>query len=171
MKKLLISLAMVLVLVAVMTMPVMAVEQSEEASVTVNEFISFTITDNGATGINFGPVAPGTPDSPEVAQTGVLGAVTLAIGAETNVDGVIETKGDADFSDGATHTIPIGNGKWHDSDDKASGTAMTTTYATVATFTAAGGAMSVDVWHWLTIDSGQTAGTYTTDFFYQAVAP
>lgn len=170
MKKLLISLAMVLVLVAVMTMPVMAAYE-REASVTVNEFISFTITDNGATGINFDSVDPGTTDNPEFAQTASLGAVTLAIGAETNVDGVIETKGGADFSDGATHTIPIGNGKWHDSDDKASGTAMTTTYATVATFTAAGGAISVDVWHWLTIDSGQTAGTYTTDFFYQAVAP
>ncbi len=168
MKKTLISLVLVLALVAVMAMPVMAVEQSEQASVTVNEFISFTIADNGLSGINFGTVDPGTTDSPEVAQTGVLGALTLEIGVETNVAGVIETKGSGDFSGPGT-AIPIGNAKWHDSDFAGSGTAMTTSYATVAVFNPGGA--SVDVWHWLTIDSGQAAGTYNTNFVYQAVAP
>jgi len=166
MKKLLISLALVLMLVAVMTTPVMAAEDSKTASVTVNEYISFTVTDAGAAGINFGSLNQGTTDNPETDQ-GVAGAVTLDVAAETNVDCNIQTRGSGDFSDG-THSIALNNAKWDKDSDVAGATAMTTSYATIDTSTS-GVAKSVGVWHWLSIPSGQYAAIYTTTFYYQAV--
>ncbi len=167
MRKTFVSLVIALVLVAVMAVPVMAAEDSKPASVTVNEYISFTVTDPGAAGINFGSLDPSTPDSPEVAQTTTTGAVTLSVAAETNVDCSIQTKGSGDFTAG-THTIPLGNAKWDKDNDVTGATSMTTTYTTIDTSTA-GTAKAVHVWHWLTIPSGQEAGDYTTDFYYQAI--
>jgi len=145
----------------------MAAEESKPASVTVTETISFTVTDPGTNGINFGSPNQGTTDNPEAAQNGA-GAVTLAVGSETNVDCNVQIKASGDFSDGA-HTIALSNAHW-DTDNVVTGyTAMTTTYATIGTSTT-GAAYSQDVWHWLSIPSGQVAGTYTTDYYYQAVA-
>ena len=132
------------------------------------EIISFTVTDYGAEGINFGSVNPGTSDNPEAAQSTGQGAVTLTVGAETNVDCNIQIKGSGDFSDGATHTIALSNAHW-DTDNTVTGyTAQTTTYATIGTSTA-GTAYNQDVWHWLTIPGARYAGTYTTTFYYQAI--
>ena len=166
MKKLLISLALVLMLVAITATPVMAAEDNVPASVTVNEYISFTVTDAGAAGINFGSLNQGTTDNPEADQ-GAAGAVTLTVGAETNVNCNIQTKGSGDFSDG-THTIALNNAKWDKDSDVAGATTMATSYATIDTSTA-GTAKSVDVWHWLSIPSDQYAATYTTTFYYQAI--
>ena len=55
--------------------------------------ISFTVTDYGATGINFGSQNPGTSDNAEAAQNGA-GAVLLTVAAETNVNCSVEVKGD-----------------------------------------------------------------------------
>jgi spore coat protein U-like protein len=168
MKKVFVSLTLALMLVAVMAAPVMAAEESKTASVTVTETISFTVTDAGAAGINFGSLNQGTTDNPEAAQNGA-GAVTLAVGAETNVDCNVQIKASGDFSDGATHTIALSNAHW-DTDNAVAGyTAMTTDYATIGTSTA-GTAYSQDVWHWLSIPGGQVAGTYTSTYYYQAVA-
>jgi hypothetical protein len=164
-KRILISLALALSLVAVLAVPAMAATE-KTASVTVNEYISFTVTDAGAAGINFGSLDQATTDNPEVAQ-GVAGAVTLTVAAETNVDCNIQTKGSGDFSDG-THTMALSNAKWDKDSAVAGATLMTTSYATIDTSTA-GTAKSVDVWHWLTIPAGQHAATYTTTFYYQAV--
>lgn len=167
MKKTFVSLVTALALVAVTAVPVLAVEDTKTASVTVNEYISFTVTDPGAAGIDFGSLDHGTSDNPEAAQNG-SGAVTLTVAAETNVDCNIQTKGGGDFSDG-THTIPLSNAKWDKDNDVTGATTMTTTYATIDTSTT-GTAKAVDVWHWLSIPSGQQAATYTTTFYYQAVA-
>ena len=164
MKKLLISLALILMLVAVMVTPVMAAEKT--ASVTVNEYISFTVADAGAAGINFGSLDQNIPDNAEVDQ-GVAGAVTLTVAAETNVDCNIQTKGSGDFSDG-THSFALSNAKWDKDSAVAGATAMTTSYATIDTSTA-GVLKAVDVWHWLSIPAGQYAATYTATFYYQAV--
>ena len=167
MKKVFVSLMLALMLVAVMAAPVMAAEESKPASVTVTETISFTVTDPGVAGINFGSLNQGTADNPEAAQNGA-GAVTLAVGSETNVDCNVQIKASGDFSDDATHTIALSNAKWDKDNAVAGATTMTVTYANVGTSTA-GTAYSQDVWHWLTIPSGQYAGDYTTTFYYQAV--
>jgi len=167
MKKVLISLALALALVAAVAVPAMAAPVEKTASVTVTEVISFTVTDAGATGINFGSLNQGTADNPEAAQNGA-GAVTLAVAAETNVDCNVQIKASGDFSDGATHTIALSNAHW-DTDNAVAGyTPMTTTYATIGTSTH-GVAYSQDVWHWLTIPSGQHAGDYTSTYYYQAI--
>jgi hypothetical protein len=154
-------------LLAVMAVPAMATEVSKPASVTVTEVISFTVTDAGTAGINFGSLAQGTTNGPEVNQTDSVGAVTLVVAAETNVNCNVQIKASGDFSD-STHTIALSNAKW-DTDNGVDGaTAMSTTYATIGTSTA-GTAYSQDVWHWLTIPGAQVAGTYTTTYYYQAV--
>ena len=178
MKRILIaSLIVVLMLVATMAVPAMAAEErSVGATVTVTEYINFNVTDYdsdtvggpGGDGLTFGSLDPGTSDNPEGAQT--LGtptaAVNLAVGAETNVNCNIQIKG-TDFTY-STYSIGISNASW-DTDSNVSGaTAMDTAYDTITTSTA-GAATSQDVWHWLSVPSGQYAATYTTTFYYQAV--
>ena len=167
MKRLFISMMLTLMLVAVMAAPAMAEEENKLASVTVTETISFTVTDPGVAGINFGSLNQGIADNPEAAQNGA-GAVTLAVGSETNVNCNVQIKASADFSDGATHTIALSNAHW-DTDNAIAGyTPMTVIYANVGTSTA-GAAYSQDVWHWLSIPSSQYAGDYTSTYYYQAV--
>ena len=167
MKRLLVSLTLALTLIAFAAAPALAIDASKSASVTVTEFISFTVTDVSSDGVQFGSLAPNTPDNPADGQDAVNGAVTLAVAAETNVDCDINLKG-ADFGDGAAHLIAIGNAGWHTSDVPGSATPMTTLYALVDT-SSAGVAKSVDVWHWLSVPAGQYANTYNTNFDYQAV--
>ena len=124
MKKVLISLGLAMVLVVAMTAPVMAdaSEGSQTASVTVNSYISSTITDAGATGINFGSLNPGTSDNPEAAQS-VAGV--LATGTATNdtpsgtvlqdtaatfiADGVVAGDTVTETTGGATGTVGVVN--------------------------------------------------------------
>jgi hypothetical protein len=166
-KRLIISLAIALLLIATLAVPaIAATEDSRTASVTVNQYMSLTITDPGAAGINFGYVSGNTTDNAELAQ-GASGAVTLVVSSETNIPVYLQTRGNGDFTGPGT-AIPLGNSHWNSSNTTAGYTAMTTTYATVGLLAAGGG--SVDVWHWLTIPNNQQAGTYSTTFYYQVIA-
>jgi hypothetical protein len=162
--RLIVSLVIALMLVAVLAAPAMAVEATKSATVTVTEYIDFTITDYAPTGLQFGSLAPGTSNNPEVNAP----AVTLVVGADTNVNCNIQIKGSANFDDGSGHTFAIGNAKWDKDSDVSGATVMTTSYANVDTSTA-GAAKNVDVWHWLSIPSGQYAATYNATFYYQAI--
>jgi len=154
-------------LVAVLALPAMAANPSAiTASVAVNEYISCTITDNGAGGLDFGSLDPGTTDEPEADQDGE-GAVTVVVAAETNVDCDINVKA-TDFT--GAGTIAITNAKYGTTNVLASATAFAAadTYYTLDTSTA-GGAKTVEVYHWLSIPSGQAAGSYSSTFTYQVV--
>jgi len=129
------------------------------------EVISFTVTDYGSDGVKFFTLDPGRENQP-ADQTETQGAVTLTVGSETNVNCNIQLKG-TNFTSGA-NTIAIGNAKWDDDNTVDGATAMSTTYATIDTSTA-GVAKTVNVWHWLSIPSGQAAGDYTSTFYYQAI--
>lgn len=158
-----ISLACALVLVAVMAAPSMVAAADEwpiGATVTVNEYISSTIS--GA--VDFGSLNPGEADVPALGQ-GVTGAITLTVNAETNVDCDITIAGSDDFSDGGANNFPLGNATWNDSNTPP-GTAMNTVAALVGQFTTPGAAADFNVWHWITIDNGQPAAAYGTDFLY-----
>ncbi len=99
MKKLFISLGLVMALVVALTIPAIGATQ-KAATVTVPSYINFSVTDNGATtGITFGSLNPGLTDQAEKEQApvGAGGAVTLTVFAETNSDLNIQTKG-ADFN-------------------------------------------------------------------------
>lgn len=166
--RLIAGLVVALMLVVTMAVPAMAVEVGKGATVTVNEWINFTVTDPGDSGLNWGDLNPGETDQPEVAQNS-SGAVTLKVAAETNVNCNIQVKG-TDFTGTPSGTITIDNAKW-DTDSGVSGaTTMSTTYATITTSTA-GTLTEQDVWHWLTIPSAQVAGSYSSTFTYQAVGP
>jgi len=167
-RKILVSLLTAVALIALMAVPAMAAEEvSKAATVTVSEYISFTVTDYGDAGINFGTLDPGTSDNPEAAQNGA-GAVQLKVGAETNVNCNINTKGSGDFDDGGGHSFALGNAKWDIDSAVAGATAMTTTYALITTSTA-GSEKTQEVWHWLTIPAAQYAASYNTTFYYQAI--
>ena len=124
-----------------------------------------TLTDYGSDGLDFGSLNPlGT--EPEAAQNGT-GAIKLEIGNDTNVNINIQIKGD-DFSDGLGHTIAIGNAKYDSDNSLAGASSLTTSYVTwysVSAYTAD----STECYHWLSIPSGQTAGNYSSTFYYQAV--
>ena len=165
MKKIVAGLTLIIALTLVMAMPspAMAAEDSVGAEVTIGAIISFTVEDNGQTGLKFGSLVPGSSDNPELAQNG-SGAVTLWLGVETNVNCEVNTKA-SDFASGS-NTIPIGNATW-DTDSNVSGaTAMTDQYAQITTLSRGN---SQDVWHWLSVPGDQPPGTYTTDFYYQAL--
>jgi len=124
-RKLLASLLTAVALVALMAVPAMAAEEVQKAAtVTVTEYISFTITDPAPAGLQFGEMAAGTDDEAEANTP----ALTLTVAAETNVDCNIQTKGE-DFA------ITIAKGT-------ATGGSGTTLEDTSATFTAAGVAVS-----------------------------
>ena len=162
--RLIAGLVVALMLVVTMAVPAMAVEVGTGATVTVNEYINFTVTDYGSAGLDFGSLNPGTTDNAEANAP----AVKLTVAAETNVDCDIEVKG-TDFTY-STYTIAINNAKW-DTDSVVTGaTAMSTAYVTITTSTA-GALTEQDVWHWLSIPSGQAAGSYSSTFTYQAVGP
>jgi len=164
--RLIASLIVAMMLVALMAAPLMAVSGTVPASVTVSEYISFTVTDNGAAGLQFGSLDPGTTDVPEAAQNGT-GAVTLTVAAETNVNCDIEVKA-TDFT--GAGTIAITNAKYGITSTLAAATAFAAanTYYTLDTSTALA-AKTVNVWHWLSIPSVQEAGSYSSTFTYQAI--
>jgi thermitase len=136
------------------------------------EVISFTVTDYGSDGVKFYTLDPGMEDQP-ADQTLAQGAVTLTVGTETNVDVGIYLKGD-DFSDGS-HTLAVSNVEYDDDNtlDEVSETgltqgAMATTYGTAWDTVTAGTGAIIQVYHWLSIPTGQAAGSYNSTFYYQA---
>ncbi len=132
------------------------------------EVISFSVIDHTDAGINFGDLVRGSTNNPEIAQNSSQGALTLVVAAETNVDCNIQIKGSGDFSDGTGYIIPLDNASWSDSNLPGSASNMTAGYVTVST-SAAGLEKSVDIWHWVSIPSGQEPAMYETYFYYHAV--
>ena len=166
MKKLTISIALALLLVAAIAIPVMAAEQNLTASVTITEVISVTVADAGSNGIQFGELAQGDTEQPDIAQStsdDSTPAVTVTMGAENNVDCDVNIKG-TDF-----HTsIPIENAKWAEGAHDASKNVMTDSFALVKSDVAASGVVSI--WHFITIPGDAAGGTFDSTFTYEAVA-
>jgi hypothetical protein len=170
MKKVIVSLSLALVMTAAFAMPVLAapVEQTETASVTVNTYISATVTDYGSDGIDFGSLNPGALNQAEADQTAGTGAVQVSIAAETNVACKIGVKGSGDFSDGGTNSFGLNNATWDSDNDAAGATAMSTTYAQIGSDTTPGSATTQEIWHWISVPNGQAAANYDTTFYYKA---
>jgi hypothetical protein len=155
MKKIILSVLLSLLLIAVMAVPVIADDIT--ASVTVNSYASVTITDNGAAGLAFGSQDPGAEMIAEAASP----SITITAAAENNQDVAISISG-TDFSSG-TASFAIGNAYWNTAADTGSAHTMSTTPTGVDTLSAG---ESIDIYHWLSIPEGQAAGTYTSTFTY-----
>jgi hypothetical protein len=151
-----------------MAAPVMALEQTQPASVTVNTYISATITDRGGAGINFGPVNPGTTNNAELAQTGLLGAINITVAVETNVACKIGIRGSGTFSDGGSNSFALSNAIYDVDNTPVGATTMDTLYAQIGTDTTPGTERSQELWHWIGIPANQPPAIYTTTFYYKA---
>lgn len=137
----------------------------EGFSVTFTEYISFTVTTYDEDGIIFGDLDPGETGAAEYG--GGVGAATITVGSETNVDVDIQVKGDY-FTANPTGTIPIGNVQYDSDDDPGGASTLTDSYETSYTI----GADTYDqrqVYYWISIPPGQPAGDYNSTFYYQAV--
>lgn len=162
MKRLSFSILVALMLVTVMTMPVAAVEEQQVgASVNVNTVVSITLTDAGDAGIIFGPVAPGTEDAGDIAQSDGTPAIEVAVESETNTDVDIGIKGAITGSLALT--------EWEYSltwGDPPTTTSLTGSY--VEEYTAVG-VGSYDFYHWVDVPAGTAAGSQGCTVWYKAV--
>jgi len=150
-------------------------EESVAASVTVNTFISITLTDAGNGGFAFGSLDPGTENEKEADQTdgaaSVDPAATVTNDAISNVNADVKLKG-TDFTSG--DTLPITNVAYDDDGAVDEGTdtgplnqsSLTTSYPGSAFVTLTPGS-NVDIWFWLDVPTSQAAGAYTSTFSFE----
>jgi hypothetical protein len=152
--------------------PATPVESSGTASVGVNEIISFTVTDLGTSGIEFGDFNPGTSDNAANPNP----AVNLTVGSSTNVDVNISLKG-TDWSGPAAMTLADTTVKFDDDGTLSEGSetgksegVLTTSYQIWYEVSAplGGEADTTSVYHWVSIPAAQKAGDYTSTFTYRA---
>ena len=163
--RLIVSWVIALMLVAVLALPAMAAEQTAPASVTVNEFISITLVDPGAAGINFGAVNPpptGTTTYGDVAQSDGTPAVGVTVDTGTNVNVDISIKGAL-----TSGTLALSNWKYSLT---FAGTKISipSAYGT-ADYTDITAGTTEPYYHWVDIPAGTAAGTTDVTVTYQAV--
>ena len=140
-------------LVLVGVVMVQAEEASTGATVTVNEFLSVTLSNDP---VIFPSMDPGAGPTSADGSNGF--PLTATIGSETNVNVKVGTKADnADFSDGS-NTFSVSNMEWDNTDISFVGTDYTTSNAQVCASVAPNSACTI--YHKLTIPGNQAAGTY-----------
>ena len=160
---------------------VMAVtaEQGVGASVTVNEFVSITLTDAGSPGVNFGSSDPGVNNNPDAAQD--TAQVTPAIGvtndAISNVNVNIDVKGTV-FNGSPSGTMAVSQATYDDDGTADENpevigpldeTVLATTYPGTPYYSAVTPGDSVGFWFFLDIPTGQAAASdYQGTFTFQS---
>jgi hypothetical protein len=139
-----------------------------EGFAVVAEFISFTIEDYDDNGIVFGDLDPGQSGSADWGDG--EGAVTIIIGAETNVDVEVQVMG-TDFNrDGGGGTILIGDAHIRYDDDNPPDEERYLSNDYVTWYSVDANTSDVrQVYYWITIPSGQSAGDYESTFYYRAI--
>jgi hypothetical protein len=163
-KKLIISITLSLMLVAVLAAPAIADDNDDagvEASVTVNEVVSISLTDAGDSGIDFGSVDTATANISDIAQSDGVPAIQVVVEPETNVNVDIAVKGFI-----ASGDLTLENWKYSltYAGTKASLPAVWSTadYENV-------GDGSYDFYHWLDVPADTTAGLKECYVYYKAV--
>ncbi len=158
-RRLFTSLAVALILVATLSLPAIAADSGDvTASVTVTSVISITITDAGTAGIHFGSLAPGTNNSTDLDSD--VSHPSIIVTNNGNSDVTLQIKG-TDFGSG----FPVTNAKYSQTYDGATETSVTASYATVGTIVPTG---AINMWFWLYVPSGVTAGTYNNTISVKA---
>lgn len=157
MKKLIISICTVLVLVAVLATPAIAAEtQTAEASVTVGDVVSITISG----GLDFGSITPPVTQQGVPGQVDLSPAITITVAPETNVEVHIGIKGAVTGG-----TLTLDNWFYSKLFDKSGIAALTTSYVEVYTTKVAND--TCDFYHWITVPDGTAAGDHTVDVTYK----
>jgi uncharacterized protein (DUF362 family) len=128
------------------------------------QYISITISDTGADGIQFGTIEPATDNNIDVSADAVTPSLTITVESDSNANVNLLISG-TDFS--GPGTITVDNTKYATS-YTGTQTALSATDTTFAYNVAPGG--TVDIWHWLDVPGGTSAGIYTSTFTYRAEA-
>lgn len=167
-KTVLLSIGVLSAMIATLTLPVMAAEDTATsiASVTINEIVSVTLADPSSDGVNFGSVNGDTTGNPDLDNNSAAGyAIQVQVGSETNVNVSVNIKG-GDFTNGSGGTIYISNAYFSTLNEYGGAITMDTLYQPLGSVSTGGG--NVDVFHWLDIPSATAPGTYQSTFTYQA---
>ena len=131
------------------------------ATVTVSEFLSVTLSNAPVEFPNADPLETVS------ANVGKGYPLTATIGAETNVVSIyVKTSADAASFSGPA-TLDVSNMEWSNT-ESGTYTSYTTSDATVCTGLGASG--TCDIYHNLTIPSGQVAGAYNVDITVTATS-
>ena len=159
-----ISLVVVILMSAVITVPAMAAEDEKSlgASVTVSEFVSITLEDAGDPGIQFGYVNPGNEygDIAQVAGPPAIPAVGVAVEPETNVNVDISIYGET-----VSTNLPLANWKYSTSYG-GSRISLLDTYTEIYSDVAPDS--SSPIFHWVNVPLETSAGTETCTVYYKA---
>jgi len=172
-KKFLMLMALVGILVGgIMFLPVKAPVtsvQTTTSSVTVNTYVSILLSAPLAGGVQFGNLDPGTSNNPSTTCQGLNCNITVSPDTNVNVD--IVTKANAPLTrQGGTETIPLSNYKWNAASNAAPSSPaydLQTTYDytnKVGANVAPGQSRTIQ--YWLSIPSGQAAGTYNNTLYF-----
>ncbi len=141
----------------------------EGFAVEVSEYISLTVIDNfDDNGVQFGEANPGENNRP-ADQTDTIGAVTIEVENETSSDVDVWVRGD-NFEDDDEHLLDVTSVKYNDIndyDEENGAKTLTMSYADWYPV-AAGQSTTTQVWYWISIEAGQPAGNYTSNFYYKA---
>jgi uncharacterized protein (UPF0333 family) len=147
--------------------------QATTSNVTVNTYVSISLTAPLAGGVQFGSLDPGTNDNPSTTCTGVNCNITVSSDTNVNVDIVLKANA-ALTRQGGTETIPNTGYTWNSTDASYAPPgpgiyALSTSYDytnKVGANVAPGGKRAWQAW--LDIPGGQTAGTYNNTLSFCA---
>jgi hypothetical protein len=140
-------------------------QQNTTSNVTVNVYVSISLTTDLSSGVTFGSLEPATNDNPSTTCSN--GACNVTVSADTNVNVDIVLRANATLTDTTgSYTIPIAGYTWNSTDGTENpgtpGFALDDTqYDYTNKVGDSVGASGVRNWQaWLDIPSAQTAGVY-----------
>jgi hypothetical protein len=156
-KRILISILVAVLLVAVVALPAVAAEEeaSTTASVSVGEIVNITLTG----GINFGSVTPPVVDLEPTGQSDGNPAITITVESDTNVNVDISIMG-------ALTSGSLALTNWKYSVTYASTkNSIPDTYAIVYTDVGDG---DYSFYHWIDVPAGTPSGSHQISVSYKA---
>lgn len=150
-------------------------EKSTTSNVTVNVYVSISLTTDFNNGVTFGSLDPGTTDNNATTCNGLGCNISVSGDSNVNVDIVMKAN-DPLTRDGGPETIPASGYTWNTTDGTAlqvmPGNELNATEYDYRNAYKVGDSVSsseVRSWQaWLDIPSAQTAGTYNNTLYFCA---
>lgn len=160
-KRLILTLAIVLMLTATIALPAVAEEKTIDASVTVvpTDVISISLNDPAPSGIQFGSVTANATYGAQGQSNGTP-AIQVVVESGTNVNVDIGIKGTTGG------TLAISNWKYSTLFNQSDIASLTTSGTVVYSNKGVG---SYAFYHWLTVPAETAAASYTASITYTAV--
>ncbi len=147
-----------------------AVEHNVDATVTVEELISVTVTPC-ATTLSFGSNDPGTLDANVSCQGSGAPAIDVSVDSVGNQNVDVDTAGTdfcTDYPTCSGDQIGVGNIEFDKDNAKSNPTVLSLSYQSSTAGVAPGS--SAGVWYWMDIGSTQAPGSYSGTLKVQTTA-